>query len=50
MEPNEIKNRRIGTVVGFAIGDASGSDAIDKQWLVGIENPDILFGIGENLV
>jgi hypothetical protein len=50
MEPNEIKSRCIGAIAGFAIGEASGFDAIDKQWLIGIENPDILIGTGEKRV
>jgi ADP-ribosyl-[dinitrogen reductase] hydrolase len=39
----------IGALTGCFVGALAGSAAIDKQWLAGIENADVIAGIGENL-
>jgi ADP-ribosylglycohydrolase len=39
----------IGALTGSFIGALAGLDAIDKQWLLEIENSDVLIGVGENL-
>ena len=37
MNPNELKNRYVGALVGV--------EAIDKQWLREVENSDLLIGV-----
>jgi len=39
----------IGALTGSFVGALAGVDAIDKQWVGGVENSDVLIGIGENL-
>jgi len=39
----------IGSLAGCFVGALAGSDDIDPQWLLGIENSDILIWVGENL-
>jgi len=39
----------IGALTGSFVGVLAGVEAIDKQWLRGVENSDVLIGVGENL-
>jgi ADP-ribosylglycohydrolase len=39
----------IGALTGSFVGSLSGSGAIGKQWLIEVENADVLTGTGENL-
>jgi ADP-ribosyl-[dinitrogen reductase] hydrolase len=39
----------IGSLSGSFVGALAGEGSIDKQWLLGIENSDVLIGVGENL-
>jgi len=39
----------IASLAGCFVGALAGSDVIDRQWLQGIENSDVLIGVGENL-
>jgi len=39
----------IAALSGCFVGALAGSIAIDEQWLKGIENSDVLIGVGENL-
>ena len=39
----------IGALTGSFVGALAGVQAIDKQFLRGIENSDVLIGVGENL-
>ena len=39
----------IGALTGSFVGALAGADAIDKQWETGVENSDVLTGVGENL-
>ncbi len=39
----------IGALTGSFVGALAGMQAIDKHWLHGVENSDVLVGVGENL-
>lgn len=39
----------IGSLAGCFVGALAGLDIIARQWLQGIENSDVLIGVGENL-
>jgi ADP-ribosylglycohydrolase len=39
----------IGALAGSFVGTLAGVEAIDRQWLTGVENYDVLIGVGENL-
>ncbi len=39
----------IGSLAGSFVGALAGSEVIDLHWLEGIENSDVLVGVGENL-
>jgi ADP-ribosylglycohydrolase len=39
----------IGALAGSFIGTLAGVEAIDRQWLAGVENSSVLVGIGESL-
>jgi ADP-ribosylglycohydrolase len=39
----------IGALTGSFVGALAGVNAIDKKWVVDIENTDVLIGVGENL-
>jgi poly(ADP-ribose) glycohydrolase ARH3 len=39
----------IGALTGSFIGTLAGVEAIDPQWLAGVENSDVLVGVGESL-
>lgn len=39
----------IGALAGCFVGSLNGASAIDRKWLNGIENPDLLLGMGECL-
>ena len=39
----------IGSLAGCFVGALAGADAIDPQWLIELENSDVLIGVGENL-
>jgi poly(ADP-ribose) glycohydrolase ARH3 len=39
----------IGALTGSFVGALAGAKAIDKHWLHGVENSDVLIGVGENL-
>jgi ADP-ribosylglycohydrolase len=39
----------IGALTGSFVGALAGVEAIDRQWLRGVENSDMLIGVGESL-
>ena len=39
----------IAALTGSFVGTLAGADVIDKQWRTGVENSDVLTGVGENL-
>ena len=39
----------IGALTGSFVGALAGAEVIDKQWKTGVENSDVLTGVGENL-
>ncbi len=39
----------IGALTGSFVGALAGLEAIDRKWLAGLENSDVLIGVGENL-
>ena len=39
----------IGALAGCFVGALAGGKAIEKKWVMGIENSDVLIGVGKNL-